>query len=97
MNYKEELRKAIEYLHKVESTHVASVAVKETGPSRVPWNGVVEVFDLEGHLLANRAYAWVHRPGELNERYVTVLHIKPVVSPVTAVRAGIERDFRNCL
>lgn len=61
------------------------------------WDGMVEVFDLIGHPTAKRAYGWTHPngPGDGEERFVTVLEIAPVASPVTAVRASIVSDYRR--
>ena len=59
--------------------------------------GEVEVFDLDGHPKAKRAYAWSHREGQDDngERFVTVLEIPPVDSAVTAVRASIVSDGKR--
>lgn len=53
--------------------------------------GVVEVFTLHGHPSANTAYAWSHATDDPAnpKRHVTVLHIPPAVSPLTAVRCAI--------
>jgi hypothetical protein len=93
----EELRDVIRKTHGVDSTHRASVPVKEVFNGRTVWEGVVEVFDLHGHDKANTAYAWSHATdGHANQkRHVTVLHIPPAVSPETAVRAAIVQEFRN--
>jgi hypothetical protein len=57
----------------------------------------VEVFDLTGHPKAKRAYGWSHREGKNDdgERFVAVLEIPPVVSPITAVRASIIADKKK--
>jgi hypothetical protein len=93
----EELRDVIQRLHGVQSTHRASVPVKEVFNGKTVWEGIVEVFELHGHAKANMAYAWSHateNPGN-PKRHVTVLHIPPAVSPETAVRAAIVQEFRN--
>lgn len=79
------------------ATHIASVPVKEVFKGETVWDGIVEVFDLEGHPQANRAYAWIHDTGdhEKPHKHVAVLHVPPVVSPLTAVRAFIVREFKN--
>jgi hypothetical protein len=60
------------------------------------WDGIVEVFSLEGHSLTNRVYAWMHDTGDPDKpTHVTVLHIDPALSPATAVRAFIIQEFRN--
>jgi hypothetical protein len=92
----EELQAVIHHLHGAEATHVASVPVKEQHQGKTVWDGVVEVFDLTGHPKTHRVYAWAHQteaPG--NPRHVTVLHIPPVVSPQTAVKAAIIQEYRN--
>lgn len=73
------------------------VKVKETHKGKTVWDGIVEVFDLLGHPKANRIYAWSHDTDDPAnpKRYVTVLHIPPVVSPQTAVRAAIVQEFRD--
>jgi hypothetical protein len=93
----EELRDVIRKLHGVDSTHRASVPVKEVFNGKTMWEGIVEVFDLHGHDKANTAYAWSHVTDDPAnpKRHVTVLHIPPAVSPETAVRAAIVQEFRN--
>lgn len=93
----EELRDVIHKLHGVESTHRASVPVKEIFNGKTVWDGIVEVFDLHGHPKANTAYAWSHATDDPAhpKRHITVLHIPPAVSPETAVRAAIVQEFRN--
>jgi hypothetical protein len=44
-----ELRRAIESQHGGTATLVQAVPVKETFESQTVWEGVVHVFDLEGH------------------------------------------------
>lgn len=93
----EELQDVIRKLHGVESIHRQSVTVKESFQGETVWDGVVEVFDLTGHPKANRLYAWAHDTGNpaSPKPYVTVLHIPPVVSPQTAVKAAIVQEFRS--
>lgn len=71
-----------------------SVPVHEVFQGQTVWQGQVEVFDLNGHPKAKRAYGWSHREGQDDEgeRFVTVLEVHPVTSPVTAVRASILAD-----
>lgn len=97
MTYLDELRDVIHKLHGVSATHVESVPVKEVFQGKTIWDGVVEVFDLHGHPKTNRIYAWSHETDDPNNptRHVTVLHIPPVVSPLTAVRAAIMQEFQS--
>ena len=90
------LVKTIRHLHKAQATHVQSIRVTERHYGKTVWDGVVEVFDLTGHPKAKRVYAWGHETSDSdNLRHVTVLHVPPVVSPETAVRAAIIREFRE--
>jgi hypothetical protein len=97
VTYIEELRDAIRKLHNAEPTHVESVPVKETFRGQTVWDGVVEVFELRGHPLANRVYAWAHDTDNPDKprRHITVLHIAPVTSAITAVRAAIAQEYLN--
>jgi len=96
VTYIEELRDVIRKLHGVDSTHRESVPVKEVFKGKTVWEGIVEVFDLHGHPKANTAYAWSHETDNPNKprRSVTVLHVPPAVSPITAVRLAIAQELR---
>jgi hypothetical protein len=97
MAYLEELRDVIRKLHGVESTHRESVLVKEVFQGKTVWEGIVEVFELHGHPKANTAYAWTHATDDpdIPKRSVTVLHVPPAVSPVTAVRVAIMQELKE--
>ncbi|MES1993886.1 MAG: hypothetical protein V4457_09900 [Pseudomonadota bacterium] len=70
--------------------------VSETFGGKPVWEGVVHVFDLEGHPTAKRAYAWSSPiEGSTKRRYFAVLHMPPIDSPVKAVRAAIVAEHRN--
>ena len=97
MSYIQELRDVILRLHGVESRHVESVPVRESFHGKTVWEGIVEVFELQGHPKATRAYAWTHETGDPDKpiRHVTILHIHPITSPVAAVRAAIVQELRD--
>ena len=97
MDHIQDLRDVIRLLHGVESTHRESVPVKEVFNGKTVWEGIVEVFTLHGHPKANTAYAWSHATDdpENPKRHVTVLHVPPAVSPITAVRAAILQELRS--
>ena len=80
-----------------DSKHVESVPVHEVFRGQTVWQGIVEVFDLIGHPKAKRCYGWSHSDGEddKGKRFVTVLEIPPVKSPVTAVKASIISDSKR--
>lgn len=92
--YIQRLQMALEHLHKCSSRHVESVPVHEVFRGETVWQGRVEVFDITGHPKAQRAYAWSHVDGadDSDERFVAVLQIPPVDSPINAVRASIVAD-----
>jgi hypothetical protein len=97
VTYIEELKDVIRRLHGAEAIHVESVPIKEEFQGKTVWDGVVEVFDLEGHAGAHRVYAWAHDTDDPNKprRHVTVLHLHPIKSARDAVRAAIVQEFRS--
>ena len=97
MTYIEELQEVIRKLHGVESRHLRSVPVTEKFEGKTVWDGIVEVFELAEHETAKLVYAWSHETDDPANprRHVTVLHLGPVMSPETAVRAAIIQEFRS--
>jgi hypothetical protein len=87
----------VSQLHNCGASFVETVPVHEVFRGQTVWQGEVEVFDLHGHPKAKRAYAWSHRegPDDRGERFVTVLEIPPVMSPLTAVRVSIVADSKK--
>jgi hypothetical protein len=97
VSYIDELCEIIHKLHGATATHVESVPVVEMWEGKTIWDGVVEVFDLHGHPGTHRVYAWSHETDDPENptRHVTVLHIPPVINPITAVRAAILQEFQD--
>lgn len=91
------LRDAISRLHGCESSYAESMPVHEEFEGQVVWDGIVHVFDLQGHPTATRAYAWAHATLDepARQRFVAVLHQGPVDSPLAAVRAAIVKEARE--
>ena len=88
-----ELRKAVERLHGGGARLVQSVAVSESFDGKSVWDGVVHIFELNGHPTASRAYAWSSPiEGSSERQFFAVLNIPPITSPVEAVRASVMRD-----
>jgi hypothetical protein len=82
------LKDAVETMHKCKAQHVGSKPVIETFSGEIAWDGVVEIFDLEGHPKTTRCYAWSF--SEDNEpQYTTAPQIPPVDSPESAVKVAI--------
>ena len=84
----EQLRKAVETMHKCQAVHDQSTPIVEMFGGKKVWEGVVESFTLSEHPKAKRCYAWSFHDGK-ETQYVTVLEIPPVISPRTAVQAAI--------
>jgi hypothetical protein len=97
MNYIESLQDAILKAHGCKARHIGSIPVNEQFEGEPVWEGIVEVFNLTGHPKAQICYAWGHHTGIKDDksRYVMVLGIPPVDSPLAAVRASIIADSKN--
>ncbi len=97
MSYISDLQAVIKKVHGVECRYIRSVPVKEMFEGKTVWDGVDELFDPVGHPTAFRIYAWAHQTDNPDKplRHVTVLHMGPIVSPETAVRAAIVQEYRN--
>jgi hypothetical protein len=91
----ERLRDVIKQLHGCDSVHLSGKVVIERFEGQDAWTGVVELFKLNGHPTAELCYAWSYTKDDGSERYFAVLHLPPVVSAQTAVRAAIVSDFKN--
>ncbi|MDX6384350.1 MAG: hypothetical protein QOK48_1923, partial [Blastocatellia bacterium] len=92
----EELKAAILSVHGATATHVETVPVTEEFQGKTVWQGEVEVFDIRGHPKAKRAYGWGFVINENQGRkYVAVLELPPVHSPLTAVQAAIMSEIKN--
>jgi hypothetical protein len=86
---------AIRHMHGCEATFVESVPVRETFQGQAVWEGEVQVFDVTGHPTAKRCYAWSHATEGTKRRFVVVLHVPPIDSPIAAVRASIVADAKK--
>jgi hypothetical protein len=96
-DYIARLQVAVSQLHNCGAVWRSTVPVHEMFQGKTVWQGDVEVFDLNGHPKAKRAYAWSHLDGakDERERFVAVLEIPPVESAVTAVRVQIVKDAKG--
>lgn len=90
----DQLKQAVESRHGGTATLLQSVPVRETFQGDVVWDGVVHVFKLTGHPKATRAYAWSHERANGKQRFLTVLDLPPIMSPVDAVRAAMVAERR---
>ncbi len=95
MKYIKALQEAIKNTHECDSEHIESVPITETYKEKVVWSGVVEVFSLIDHPKASICYAWGHHieTGNKKSRYITVLNLPPIDSPLKAVRVAIVSEI----
>ena len=91
-----DLNNAVEQQHGGTATFIESTPVKETFEGQTVWEGVVQVFDLDGQSTATRAYAWSSPiEGSTKRRFFAVLHLGEIRSPQDAVRAAIVAEHRS--
>lgn len=91
----DQLKQAVEGQHGGTPVFVDAVPVKEVFQGQTVWEGVVHVFDLDGHPRATRAYAWSSPvEGSDRRRFYAVLHLGGIRSPLDAVRAAIVAEQR---
>ena len=87
---------ALMQMHSCGATWRETVPVQEVFQGKTIWSGDVEVFDLNGHPKAKRAFGWSHPDGHnKTERFVAVLEIPPVDSPQSAVKMAIYSDAKR--
>ncbi len=85
-------------MHSCRATLAQRVPVLESFRDQIVWDGVVHVFDIEGHPQATRAYAWSSPiEGSEKRRFFAVLQLGEIKSPVDAVRAAIVAEHRRKL
>jgi hypothetical protein len=87
----------VENLHNCRASWEAKEGVSEAFRGRTVWSGLVDVFRLDGHPEAHRAYAWEEPPDQEGgrPRIFAVLEAGPVKSAADAVRASIVQRERE--
>src|ERR1700736_851621 len=91
-----QLKRSVEAPHGGTATLSHSIPILETFEEQPVWEGIVHVFDLEGHPQASCAYAWSSPiKGSDRRRFFAVLHQPPITSPLDAVRAAIVAEHRG--
>jgi hypothetical protein len=92
----DQLKQAVEGQHGGTAVLLSVEPVKEVFQGKTVWEGVVHVFDLEGHPRATRAYAWSSPvEGSDRRRFYAVLHLGGIRSPLDAVRAAIVAERKQ--
>ena len=89
------IQKAVEEHAGCAATHRESAPVTEGYLDEIAWEGVVEVFDLDGHPKAKRCYGWHYEDENGKKLGKIVLEIPPVDSPQTAVRVSVAAKARE--
>ncbi|QIF01078.1 hypothetical protein [Roseimicrobium sp. ORNL1] len=92
--YLDNLGMAVRVAHGVEAHHEGSVRVHVVMDGTTIWEGYVEIYTLEGHPEASRAFAW-GREDEEEVHFISVLNVAPIRTPTDAVRAAIARSSKG--
>ena len=88
------LKQAIEAKHGCKASHTDTVPIVEMFGVKVVWEGMVTVFEIEGHPQATRCYAW-GCTDEADGEFVSMLELPPVFSARDAVRASMIADIKS--
>ena len=92
----DDLQRSIQTQHGGRATLAQTVPVNERFNGQPVWEGVVHVFDLEGHPKATRAFAWSSPiEGSTKRRFFAVLQLGAIQSPLDAVRAAIVAEHKS--
>jgi hypothetical protein len=85
------------FFHEGSGRFIRRRAARQRGfRGKTVWEGVVDVFNLEGHPKATRAYAWSSPiEGSDKRRFYAVLHLGGIRSPLDAVGAAIVAERRS--
>lgn len=85
----DQLKQAVESQHGGTAALVDALPVKEVFDGKPVWEGIVHIFDLDGHPKATRAYARSSLvEGSTKRRFYAVLHLGGIRSLLDAVRAA---------
>jgi hypothetical protein len=88
-----QLRTAVENMHSCRAWLDHPEPIQETFLGQMAWEGVVHIFNLDGHPNATRCYAWSSPiDGSDRRRFYAVLGVPPINSAADAVRAAIVAD-----
>lgn len=76
-----------------EARHVQSVPIREEHDGKVVWEGVVEVFELDGYPDATMAYGWRFENDEGRMVTQVVFGVEPIDGPRAAVQAAVVAEM----
>jgi hypothetical protein len=86
----DDLRDEIEVRFHCRAEHTDSTPVVHLQPGGSAWRGVVETFNLVGHVSASRCFAWTETSGPF-PRHVLVLEQAAANSPHEAVAKELKQ------
>jgi hypothetical protein len=89
VNYIKDLSDAVVAMHSCRCSHVRASTVHEAMDGKTDWNGQVEVFKLDGHPKAQKAFAWGYKDDGGEMQYVAVQVVPPIESLRETVQAAI--------
>ncbi len=90
-----ELKNVVESQHGSTAILAQTVPIIECFQGQPVWEGIVHVFNLEGHPKTTRAYAWSSPiEGSDKRRFFAVLQLGAIQTPLDAVRAAIVAEHR---
>jgi hypothetical protein len=95
MNNFEALRCVIREQHGCESRHLRSIPITEMFGDVVVFDGPVELFELIGHPMARRCYAFEYDEDDHPLRYFAILERPPVESALKAVQVAVAEGSRE--
>jgi len=93
----QELQEFIYKMHGVQSMHIDRVRVTQILDDDTVWDGIIEVFEMNGHPKAPIVYAWAQntrKPGK-SKVVFAVLHLDQVDSPEAAVKTAMLEERRT--
>jgi len=92
----DQLKKIVEQTHYCNAEFLEASPVTDTFEGRTVWQGIIYVFNVQGHPSASRCYAWSSPiEGSSKRRYYAVLHVPPIDSPQKTVKASIVYDYKS--
>ena len=92
----ENIRKAVEKHAGCRAEHRESVLVTEDYLDQIMWEGVVEVFDLDQHPTAKRAYGWQFWEGK-NAQYTVYWESRRLILQVLLSGLQSRQKHNKCI
>ena len=88
------LQEYIQTMYGVRAMHIDSLRTTQILEDYTIWDGMIEVFELNGHPKASVVYAWTQNTSKRGkpEKYFAVLHLNSVDSPEAAVKAAFIQE-----